>query len=101
MSNSSLFEEPLLKDPDEEVISSLGFVYGKEVTKKVQYLLRDSTPFQMAASVSIFLYFRWSFLLFALDTATGLMSIFSAYMAKNCDERQHQLSHMSHMRVGA
>ena len=48
----SLFEEPLLNDLDEEVISSLGFVYGKEVIKKVLNLLRDSIPFQMAASVS-------------------------------------------------
>ena len=30
-----LFEEPLLKDPDEEVISLLGFVYKKKVTKKL------------------------------------------------------------------
>ena len=33
MPDSSLFEELLLKDPDEEVISSLGYVYGKEVMK--------------------------------------------------------------------
>ena len=52
MMDSSLFKEPLIKDPDEEVISLLGSIYGKEVTKKVQDLLRDSTPFQMAASVS-------------------------------------------------
>ena len=40
MTDSSLFEEPLLKDPNEEVISSLSSIYSKEVTKKV-----DSTPF--------------------------------------------------------
>ena len=40
MMDSSLFEEPLLKDPDEEVIFSLSSIYSKEVTKKV-----DSTPF--------------------------------------------------------
>ena len=56
ISDLSLFEEPLLKDLNEEVISSLGSVYGKEVTKKVEDLLRDSTPFQMVASVSILLY---------------------------------------------
>ena len=58
--DSSLFEELLLKDPDDEVISWLGFVYGKEVTKKVQDLLRDSTPFQMTTSVSLCLYFMFS-----------------------------------------
>ena len=55
MSDLSLFEELLLKDPNEDVITSLGSVYEKEVTK-VQDFLRDSTPFQMAASVSILLY---------------------------------------------
>ena len=67
-----LFEEPLLNDPNEEVISSLGSVYEKEVTKKVLDLLRDSTPFQMVASVSnlpyldkvlylLFNDFKWGF----------------------------------------
>ena len=45
MVDQSLFEEPLLNDSNEEAISSLGSVYRKEVTKKVQDLLRDSTPF--------------------------------------------------------
>ena len=70
MLDLSLFEEPLQKDPDKEVISSLGFVYKKEVTKKVHDLLRDSTPFQMAASVSILLYLCWSFLFSILNTVT-------------------------------
>ena len=66
--DSSLFEELLLKDPDDEVISWLGFVYGKEVTKKVQDLLRDSTPFQMTTSVSLCLYFMFSSFFFLLKT---------------------------------
>ena len=71
MSDLLLFKEPLLKDSDSEVISSLGSMYGKEVTKKVQDLLRDSTPFQMAVAVSILLYLCWSFSFFVLDTATA------------------------------
>ena len=51
MSNSSLFEKPLLKDPDEEVISSLGAVYGEGVLKREQDLEKDATPLQMEASV--------------------------------------------------
>ena len=71
MSDLSLFEEPLLKDLDKKVISSLGSVYGKEVMKKEYDLPRDSTPFQMAASISILLYLCWSFLFSILDTATA------------------------------
>ena len=56
ISNSSLFEKPLLKDVDEEVISLLRVVYGEEVLKRVQELLNDATPFQMMAMVSIFFY---------------------------------------------
>ena len=51
MSNSTLFEEPLVKDPEEEVVTALRSVYGDAVTKKVLDLLRDSTPFQMAVAV--------------------------------------------------
>ena len=50
-----LFEEPLLKDPDEEVLSSLGAMFGREAIKGVQDLLKDATPFKMAASVNTFL----------------------------------------------
>ena len=53
ITDSSLSKEPFFKDPNKE----LGFVYEKEVTKKVQDLLRDSTSFQMATSVSLCLYF--------------------------------------------
>ena len=35
ITNSSLFEELLLKDPKEKIISWLGSVYRKEVMKKV------------------------------------------------------------------
>ena len=55
MLDSLLFEELLLKNPDEEVIS-FGAMYEKEVTKRVQELLNDSSLFQMAASISIFFY---------------------------------------------
>ena len=87
MSNFFLFEEPLLKDLDKEVIPSLGFVFKKEVTKKVQDLLRDSTPFQMAVALSILLYLCWSFTFSVIDTAMLHINIFGAYMAKNCDAR--------------
>ena len=76
MTDPSLFEESLLKDPDEEVISFLGFMYGKEVTKNVQDPLRDFAPFQMAASVSIYIYFCWSFQIFVLDTTTVVDELF-------------------------
>ena len=54
MSNLSLFEEPLLKDSNKEVLISLAEVYGKEAIKGVQELLKDATPFKMAASISTF-----------------------------------------------
>ena len=57
ISDSSLFKEPLLKDLNMEVIFSLGVVYRKDVTKRMQGLLKDSTPFQMATSVSKFFFF--------------------------------------------
>ena len=56
MFDLSLFEESLLKDPNEEVLSSLGAVYGEEVVKGVQELLKESTPFEMVASLSTFLF---------------------------------------------
>ena len=58
----TLVEEPLLKDLEEEVIFGLVSVYGKAVTKKVQDLLRDSPPFQMAAPVTFCFYFPCSFM---------------------------------------
>ena len=67
LSDRPLFEEPLLNDSDKKVISSLGSMYEKEVTKKVLDLLWDSTPFQMAASVSNLPYLCLLFLLFVLD----------------------------------
>ena len=57
MLDSLLFEELLLKNPNKEVIS-FGAMYEKEVTKRVQELLKDSSPFQMAASISI-LFYPW------------------------------------------
>ena len=71
MADLTLFKEPLLKDPKEEVISGLVSVYGKEVMKKVQDLLRDCTPFQMAALEILCLYFLFSIMsLFLLLTTT-------------------------------
>ena len=57
MESATVFEEPLLKDPEEEVIVELASVYGQAVTRKVQDLLRDSTPFQMATLVILCLSF--------------------------------------------
>ena len=39
MADLTMFEEPLLKNPEEEVISGLISLYRKEVMKKVQCLL--------------------------------------------------------------
>ena len=64
MADLTMFEELLLKDPEEEVISWLVSVYGKVVMKKVQDLLMDYTPFQMAATVILCLYFMFSFMSF-------------------------------------
>ena len=44
LADLTMFEESLLKDPEEDIISGLVSVYGKEVTKKVHDLLKDSTP---------------------------------------------------------
>ena len=49
-----LFEGLLLKALDEEVLTSLGEMYGKEAIKGVQELMKDATPFKMAVSVSTF-----------------------------------------------
>ena len=54
MLDLSLFEEQLLKDSNEEVLTSLGEVYNKEALKGVQELMKDTTTFKMAASVSTF-----------------------------------------------
>ena len=51
MVDLSLFEESLLKDPKEEVVSALGSEYKEAVVKNVLDLLKGSTPFQMATSV--------------------------------------------------
>ena len=66
MSDLSLFEELLLEDSNEEVIFTLGAVYGHEAFKRVQELLKDAIPFKIATSVSIF------FHLVLLFTLVGL-----------------------------
>ena len=55
MSDLSMFEKPLLKEVDEEVVSSSSVMYGGEAIKGVQEILKDTTPFKMAASVRTFL----------------------------------------------
>ena len=65
MVNTTLFEEPLLKDPEEEVTIAMGLVYGPLVIKKVLDLLRDSTLFQVVATVTPYPFIR-SFLFFFL-----------------------------------
>ena len=52
MADQTLFEEQILKDPEEEVTTALGLVYGALVIKKVLDLLRDSTHFQVAFVVT-------------------------------------------------
>ena len=52
MVNPTLFEELLLKDPEEEVTTALGSMYGAPLIKKVLDLLRDSTPFQVVVAVT-------------------------------------------------
>ena len=52
MANPTLFKEPLLKDPEEEVTIALDLVYGAPVIKKVLDLLRDSTHFQVVFVVT-------------------------------------------------
>ena len=60
IADSLMFEEPLLQDPDKEMVSDLSSEFGAPVIKKVLDLLCESTPFQMVIAT---LYF-WSRLLF-------------------------------------
>ena len=53
MSDLLLFKELPLEGPNEEVVSSLGVVYGAEAIKGVHDLLKDATPFKMASSISV------------------------------------------------
>ena len=61
LADSTLFEEPSLKDLEEEVMAKTTAVYGAEVTKKVLDLLRDYTPFQMVASITLMLCLIYKF----------------------------------------
>ena len=54
-----LFEELLRKDLDKEVISLLGAMYEGEAIKGVHELLKDATPFKIAASIITFLILYW------------------------------------------
>ena len=69
----------------------------------MQELLKDATPFKIVASVSIFLHLLVMFTHVCLFLTLHLlqMSFFCAYIAKYCDIRKHQLSRLSHLRVGA
>ena len=60
MEDPHLFKEPLLKDPEEEAVFDLDTEFGALMIKKVLDLLRDSTPFQMATTISLY---SWSFTL--------------------------------------
>ena len=53
LADSTLFEDPPLKDPKEEVMAETIVVYGAEMMKKDQDLLRDYTPFQTKALVTL------------------------------------------------
>ena len=55
MENPTLFEELLLKDPEEEVMTAFGLVYRAQLIMKVLDLLKDSTPFQVAVAVTPYL----------------------------------------------
>ena len=54
MADSHLFEEPVLQDPDKEVVSNLAAEFKAPVIKKVLDLLWESTPFQMEVVVTLF-----------------------------------------------
>ena len=53
-----------MEDPEEELVSSLGVVYGAEAIKGVQELLKDVTPFKMTPSVSAFLILYFPVIIF-------------------------------------
>ena len=111
MADPNLFEEPLLKDHEEEVTTTLGSVYKAQVIKKVLDLLRDSTPFQVATTVIpcpfIRSFFSLYYSLLLMDFfplylwIIMQMSVFWACMAKYCDPWQYQLSRLSHLQDGA
>ena len=94
MANPTLFVKLLLKDPEEEVTTALGLVYGTPVIKKVLDLLRDSTPFQVVVAVTPCPCIHSLFPPYSSILVMDLMqmSIFGAYLARYCDARQHQLS---------
>ena len=71
MSDLSLFEESLLKDPKQGGYLLVRICVREGGDEEGAGLLRDSTPFQMAASVSILLYLCWLFLFSVLDTTTA------------------------------
>ena len=77
MANPNMFEEPLSKDHEEEVTTTLGSVYKAQVIKKVLDLLRDSTPFQVATAVIPCSCIR-SF--FSLYSSLLLMDFFPLYL---------------------
>ena len=74
MENSHLFGEPLLQDPDKEVVSNLVTEFGAPMIKKVLDLLRESTPFKMAIAVTLY---SWSRLLFLDFLSFSLVFFFN------------------------
>ena len=53
MADPTLFKEPHLKNPKEEVMTIVGLVYKAPLIKKILDLLRDSTPFQVVVVVTL------------------------------------------------
>ena len=67
MADPYLFKEPLLQDPDKEVVFDLAAEFEAPVIKKILDLLRESTPFQMAVAVTLYSRSRFLFLDFFLS----------------------------------
>ena len=55
--DSLMFEEPLIQDLNKEVVFNLALEFKALVIKKVLDLLSESTPFQMAAVITLYVWF--------------------------------------------
>ena len=95
-----------MEGPSKEGFPLLGAIYGKEVVKGAQELLKNVIPFRMGAIVSVRIFCSSCIYLgsscFAYIFVSSMeMSMFSAYMAKSHDRRQYQFSRLSRLREGA
>ena len=86
MADSHLFEEPLLQNPDKEMVSDLAAEFEAPMIKKVLYLLWESTPFQMAAAVTLY---SWSRLLFLEFLFVSLVVVVFFFLNGTCDTDEH------------